>query len=185
MMLKLIEIDKRNDLLLENMKNHYSQPKEFVGRSICYLVNYNDKNYGSIVAGSCVRHLKQRDEFFDKIYNNKWWLENIINNIFFHIEPIEKKYPIRNFAQKVLSLFLITAKRDWEFKYGNDVLGFETLVELPRTGEIYLRSGFVNVGQTKGFTCKRIGGKGTDSWSGKRVWNTTDLRPKNILVKSC
>lgn len=39
------------------------------------------------------------------------------------------------------------------------------------------------VGQTKGYTCKRGAGKGTDDWSGKRVWDTENLRPKLVFVK--
>ena len=42
----------------------------------------------------------------------------------------------------------------------------------------------MEIGVTKGFTCKRVKGTGTDSWSGKRVWNTNpdELRPKKILM---
>ena len=72
---------------------------------------------------------------------------------------------------------------DWESKYGDKVIGFETLVELPRTGELYLRAGWSEVGITKGYTCKRVAGKGTDSWSGKRVWDTKKLRPKRVFCK--
>jgi hypothetical protein len=72
---------------------------------------------------------------------------------------------------------------DWPAKYGTPLLGFESLVELPRTGEMYLRDGWQEVGTTKGQTCKRIAGKGTDKWPGKRVWNTTELRPKRVLCR--
>lgn len=72
---------------------------------------------------------------------------------------------------------------EWFEKYGDKVIGFESLVELPRTGELYRRCGWVEVGQTKGFTCKRIAGKGSDSWTGKRIWNTKDLRPKIVFCK--
>lgn len=182
-MLEFIVIGKYSDSIVKDMENHYSKPKGFVGRSICYRITYNWQTYGHIVGGSSTKFLPGRNEFFDSIYKN-WELNNIINNIFFHIEPKEGKYPIRNFSQKVLELFQKTIKRDWEYKYMDKVLGFETLIELPRSGEIYKRNGWLNVGQTKGFTCKRIAGIGTDSWSGKRVWNTTDLRPKLIFVKN-
>jgi len=55
------------------------------------------------------------------------------------------------------------------------------LIEKPRTGECYRRAGWTQVGETKGFTCKRVAGKGTDSWSGKRIWNTIDLKPKIVM----
>jgi hypothetical protein len=67
-------------------------------------------------------------------------------------------------------------------KYGDVPIGFESLVELPRSGEVYKRDGWTEVGVTKGQTCKRIAGKGTDSWTGRRVWDTKNLRPKRIFV---
>lgn len=187
MMLQLIQINKFNDDLAVDRANHYSNPKGFVGRSICYAVKYNDVLYGSIVGGSCTKFLAGRNEFFDNCYNwYGWYSNNIINNIFYHIEPRSGKYPIRNFSQKVLDKFQDRIYADWFLKYGDLVLGFETLVELPRTGEIYKRNGFTEVGQTKGYTCKRVAdkdGSGTDSWSGKRVWDTVNLRPKRVFCK--
>lgn len=44
---------------------------------------------------------------------------------------------------------------DWKQKYGDDVIAFETLIELPRTGELYKRAGYKEIGITKGYTCKR------------------------------
>lgn len=54
-------------------------------------------------------------------------------------------------------------------------------LEKPRTGNLYLRAGWEIVGETIGYTCKRVAGKSSDSWNGKRVWNTTNLRPKLVL----
>lgn len=59
-----LEITKRTDKrLLERMKGHYSQPKGFVGRNICYAIYYKDIYYGHIVWGSATKHLKGRHEF--------------------------------------------------------------------------------------------------------------------------
>lgn len=184
--LKLITSSRTESRVLNNMKNHYSQPKGFVGRNIVYLIMYDDIYYGSIVGGSATKHLPGRNKYFDNMVWKTgigYTLNNIVNNIFFHIEPINGKYPERNFSQKVLNMFQDKIKEDWFLRYGDKVFGFETLVELPRTGEIYIRNGFKLVGQTKGFTCKRVAGKGTDDWSGKRVWDTVNLRPKLVLVK--
>ena len=63
------------------------------------------------------------------------------------------------------------------------MLGWETLVELPRTGTLYACDGWAEVGMTKGYTCKRVAGKGTDAWTGKRVWDTKNLRPKRVFVR--
>lgn len=181
----LLEPIKRTDgRILNNMSTHYSRPKGFVGRNICYAILFNNNYYGSIVGGSATLHLVGRDEYFTLTKENKKdKLNSIINNIFFHIEKIDNKYPLRWFSVKILDLFRKTIIKDWEQKYGNKVIGFETLVELPRTGDCYKKDGWNIVGQTKGYTCKRGAGKGTDNWGGKRVWDTSNLRPKLVFVK--
>lgn len=179
-MIKLEKIKRTDPRLLANMAVHYSQPKGFVGRNICYAITYDGVYYGSIVGGSATLHLPNRNEYFGI---NKSQLNTVINNIFFHVEKVNGRYPIRCFTEKILSVFCETIVRDWKDKYGDDVIGFESLVELPRTGECYLRSDWEMIGQTIGYTCKRTAGKGTDSWSGKRVWDTKNLRPKLVFVK--
>lgn len=160
------------------MQQHYSQPKGFVGRNICYSIKYNDIFYGYIVAGSSTKFLPGRHEFLG---SSKEQLNQIINNIFYHIFKVDNKYPCRNFSSLVIQEFVKQSLVDWQSKYKNEVIGFETLVELPRTGECYRRAGWTEVGITKGYTCKREAGKGTDSWSGKRVWDTHNLRPKKVF----
>lgn len=90
---------------------------------------------------------------------------------------------MRWFTVEILAAFRERVAIDWAARYGDVVAGFESLVELPRTGECYKRDGWDLVGQTIGYTCKRVGGKGTDNWSGKRVWDTKNLRPKLVFVK--
>lgn len=179
--MELIIVKRTDPQLLEEMERHYSHPKGFVGRNICYAIIYNTVCYGHIVGGSATRFLPGRNEFLN--INSKHHLNNIVNNIFFHIEPKNGSYPERNFSTNVLLSFEKTITDDWLNKYGNSVIAFESLVELPRTGECYKRAGWVMVGQTKGYTCKRIGGKGTDSWTGKRIWDTKNLRPKLVFLK--
>lgn len=177
-MLELVIVPRTNIDLLRVMDTHYSQPKGFVGRNICYKILYNNKCYGFIVGGSATKFLPGRNEFFKLGKNLK--LTTIINNIFFHIEG---PYPIRNFSQKVIAIWRLAITTHWKMKYGDSIIGFETLVEIPRTGECYKRDNWILVGQTKGYTCKREGGQGTDSWTGKRVWNTDDLRPKWVFCR--
>lgn len=179
-MLELLITKRTDKRLLNRMANHYSKPKGFVGRNICYAILYNGIYYGHIVAGSATRFLPGRNEYL-KITINQ--LNNIINNIFFNVCKVNNKYPKRNFTTFIIKNFVRKAIIDWENKYGDKVIGFETLVELPRTGELYKKAGWVKVGETIGFTCKRIAGKGTDKWTGKRIWNTNknELKPKNVL----
>lgn len=184
-MLKLEPIKRTDPRLLADMAIHYSQPKGFVGRNICYAIVVGEDYYGGIVGGSSTLHLVGRDQFFGLTKENKREsLKQIVNNIFYHIEKKDGKYPIRNMVPAVLEAFREKITHDWLTKYGDCVIGFESLIELPRTGEAYKRDGWTEVGLTKGQTCKRVAGKGTDGWSGKRVWNTENLRPKRVFVKA-
>ena len=174
-----LSITKRTDeRLLLLMDAHYSQPKGFVGRSICYAISYDGIYYGHTVAGSATRFLPGRNEFLGIDIHQ---LNSVANNIFFHIEKVNDRYPIRNFVPYIIDAWCRTAAEDWREKYGDILVGFETLVELPRSGECYRRAGWTECGMTKGYTCKRVAGEGTDSWTGKRVWDTENLRPKRVF----
>ena len=179
MELKIVK--RTSPALLEEMKRHYSAPKGFVGRNICYEITHEGHCYGHIVGGSATRFLPGRDEFLGVPAKER--LNQIINNIFFHIEPKDGKYPLRNFSTLVVKAYEKQIVVDWKKKYGDVAIALETLVEVPRTGECYRRAGWSHVGVTKGYTCKRVAGKGTDTWTGKRVWDTKNLRPKNVLLK--
>jgi hypothetical protein len=175
------EVTKRTDArLLASMQRHYSQPKGFVGRNICSAITYSGIYYGHIVAGSATKFLPNRHKFLGTTSKH---LNRIINNTYYHVEKVHGHYPCRNFVSLIISEWCNFIPELWKQKYGDSVIGFESLIELPRTGEAYRRAGWTQVGQTKGYTCKRTAGKGTDSWSGKRVWNTTDLRPKLVFCK--
>lgn len=183
-LLELHRIKRTDPRILENMAVHYSQPKGFVGRNICYAITVDGVYYGAIVGGSSTLHLIGRDEFFGLTKENKRaMLLRIVNNIFYHVEKQNGRYPIRNMVPRVLSEFRARIIIDWFEKYRDQVIGFESLIELPRTGDSYKRDGWTEVGITKGQTCKRAAGKGTDSWTGKRVWDTENLRPKRVFVR--
>lgn len=185
-MIVLEPVKRTYPRLLADMAIHYSQPKGFVGRNICYAVVSGGIYYGGIVGGSSTLHLPGRDNFFGITpETKKTMLKQIVNNIFFHVEKKDGKYPCRNFTQKVLAQFRTAIQEDWLAKYGDPVVGHETLIELPRTGEVYRRDGWTHTGQTVGFTCKRTAGIGSDGWSGKRVWNTDkkELRPKHVFTR--
>ena len=121
------------------------------------------------------------------IYKNStfslWNFFYLINNIFFNCAPVGSKYPLRNFTTAVIKKFIHQSAQDWYNKYKDTVIGHETLIQPPRTGELYRRAGFCKVGVTKGYTCKRVAGTGTDDWSGKRVWDTKNLVPKIVMCR--
>lgn len=163
------------------MEKHYTKPKGFVGRSICYAIYYDNTLFGHIVGGSSTLYLKGRNEFF-KIDKSK--LNNIVNNIFYHIEKVNNRYPLRNFTTKVLRAWRKQISVDWQQKYGDKVIGFESLIEPPRTAELYKKDKWYHVGTTIGYTCKRVAGNEKGIFkTGKRVWNTDKLKPKLIFCR--
>lgn len=179
-MLQLIRTKNSHPLLRATMQKHYSEPRGFVGRNLCYAVLYNGVYYGHTVGGSATRFLPNRNEFFQIDIED---LNCIVNNVFFHVERVGNSYPIRNFLPRIIRKFRQQISIEWQQKYGDVVLGFETLVELPRTGECYQRDGWEVIGTTKGYSCKRVAGRGTDTWGGKRVWDTKNLKPKLVLAR--
>jgi hypothetical protein len=176
MTIALIPVGKNDPRLQQDMAAHYSQPKGFVGRQIFYRIEIYGKSCGTIAWGSATRHLPGR-----KIIGN---LLHGMNNLFYHIERPDAGYPLRNCTSHILLLSEIEARKDYFHKYGNQVTWLEALVEIPRTGDLYRKAFYTQVGVTKGFTCKRVSGKGTDNWSGKRVWDTENLRPKIVFYKA-
>ena len=137
--------------------------------------------YGHILGGSSTLYLKGRNEFFNI---DKTKLNNIINNIFYHVEKVNNKYPIRNFTTEVLKVWREQISIDWQQKYGDKVIGYESLIEPPRTAELYKKDKWVLVGSTFGYTCKRIPGHEKGAFkTGKRVWNKKNLKPKLIFCR--
>lgn len=185
--IELIRTGKTDEMLAPWMADHYSNPGGFVGRHLIYLIRCGVLFYGAIVAGSATKHLPGRTEFFTV---TEIPLNRMVNNTFFHLVKPPEGYPIRNFAQRIVAKWRQTVELDWFIHYGDKVFGWETLVELPRTGELYLRDGWTEVGLTKGYTCKRTKGiriagssVGSDQWGGRRVWDKENLRPKRVFVR--
>lgn len=180
MAIELVPVRKNHPDLKRWMSEHYSQPKGFVGRQIIYLVTAFGDVFGAIAGGSATRFLPGRLEFLGAEIP----LNRIVNNTFFHVSPLlDGKYPLRNFTARTVEAWRDRVARDWTERYYDPVHSFETLVELPRTGELYLRDKWTLTGQTVGYTCKRVAGESTDTWTGRRVWNTTDLRPKHVFMR--
>ena len=61
-------------------------------------------------------------------------------------------------------------------KYGDKVIGFESLVGKCSSGECYRRDGWKMVGETVGYTCKRVAGKGTHSSNREKSVNRRTLK---------
>lgn len=168
--MELIVTKNSDSRLRYLMPKHYSHPKGFVGRSICYAILYDGFYHGHIVAGSVALFSPGRADYFGDVN-----LVNLVGNTFYHVFKRGDKYPIRNFTVAVLNNFVELSIRDWFDKYGDYVIGFESLVELPRTGELYKRAGWDECSElTKGWSCRRISAKlhkSTDAYkSSARIW---------------
>lgn len=175
-MIRLARTTKGDSYLRTLMARHYSQPKGFVGRQLAYRVYHGSHHlFGCICFGSAIKNLAGR-----RVIGS---IQHGLNNTFFHCVNDGLGYPERNFTTRVLLAAERIAMRDYEFEYGDPVAWLETLVELPRTGDLYRKAGYREVGRTVGFTCKRIAGESSDTWTGKRVWDTTNLRPKIVFQK--
>ena len=58
-----LQVTKRTDERLKQLMNvHYSKPKGFVGRNICYAIIHDHNYYGHIIGGSCTLNLPGRDK---------------------------------------------------------------------------------------------------------------------------
>lgn len=179
MTIDLILVPKSDRLLQTMMQRHYSQPKGFVGRQLIYRISVIQHIYGFIVGGSATLFLPGRHAFFA---GNIPPLSHIVNNTFFHVEKQEnRRYPLRNFTTQIIQAWRSRVISDWPYYYGDSVIAFESLVELPRTGELYRKDHWTEVGITKGFTCKREAGISTDAWSGRRVWGVGS--PKRVFMR--
>ena len=174
----LYQTPKTDEELKKRMAIHYSQPKGFIGRVLCYAIVYDDVYYGHIIGASAARHLPNRYQFFGL---DDSYLNYIVNNIFFNMTRVDGKYPTRNFATKVLKAFVDRVEYDWYDQYGDPVFGFETMIEPPRTGDMYVRAGWTLVGMTQGITMKRTGGAKCGRFAGQIIRDKVNLRPKTVF----
>jgi hypothetical protein len=184
-------ISKGDQRLWDYAKIHYTKTKGFVGRFLGYCVNSleTDETFGVIVGGSAALHLQGREKFFGLKGKSK--LNAIVGNTLFHIEKPKSAvkeegavYPLRNTTARVLQVWRERVAADWERKYGDEVIGFETMVMPPRTGACYKKDGWTYVGMTKGFVCRRIPCEDSaGEYSGKRVWTHKPDEKKLIFCR--
>ena len=183
-------INKGDKRLWDYARVHYTKTRGFVGRFLGYCVNSLETNetFGVIVGGSSALYLQGREDFFGTKNLN---LNQIIANTLFHIEKPKSAvdeegvvYPLRNTTARVLQVWRERVAEDWERKYGDEVLGFETMVLPPRTGACYKKDRWTYVAMTKGFLCKRVPGEeGGSGYSGKRTWKYNPDERKLILCR--
>ena len=176
-MIRLELASKTDSDILKHMQNHYSHPSGFVGRQLIYRIWVDNRAVGAIAGGSATMHLPGRDEFF----GDEFALQKVVNNTFYHLENDSDD---KNLGTKVLKLWRSQIVDDWQYFYKSPVIGFETLIELPRTGALYKADNWTYVGTTKGYQCRRVGGvSASEKFGGVRVWDYVNLKPMLVFCK--
>jgi hypothetical protein len=125
---------------------HYPKSKGIPGRSLCYIIQYNDATAGIIGFNSPPRNYGLFNQYFGSS-----GLENnfVINNVF-RLTCNEK-----NLATRVMKMARLRIKKDYENKYVDKLIGIVTFVEPPRTGALYKADNWDYIGESKGQRMKR------------------------------
>lgn len=131
------------------IKRHhgYVPTTRYVGRQCNYKIECQGYIIGFTGIGSAVMSMGDRDRFIG------WTKQQRLSNIV-HVGN-NWRYTLvdnlpKNTGSKVLSLVVDRAREDWKKRYGDELVLLETMVEAPRTGTVYLASGWVKVGKTIG-----------------------------------
>jgi hypothetical protein len=133
---------KASDVTYQAIRSrHYVPNHGQIGRQLHYLIVSDGPVVGIISGASSVYAVKCRDAFFGAVFDR----DRIINNTVFRLEQND-----RNAATQILCLWRRRVVADWTRVYGQVPIGFETFVEPPLTGTIYLADNWQCVGETTG-----------------------------------
>ena len=157
--LQLLKVKKSHPLFVKWYIEHYPKSKGIVGRQLNYLIYYESMPVGIISAVSPPLNYRKFRKYFG-IEND---LEFMNNGIFRIVHS-----PKKNFATQVLKSFRNAIKKDYENKYGNQLLGIVTFVEKPRNGGIYKADNWDMIGETQGIEVRRRG----EDWLSKTYTKT-------------
>ena len=146
-----------HNLFGEIVNEHHSYIKHTrtPTRRIHWLVYGDAEPIGAIGINSCTMNLAPRDALLG-VKSNRGrlrYLNNLANNYRFCL--IRDKCP-PNTASQVLRLMREVAPVTWMRKYGNKLLGIETFVGNNLKGSCYLADNWRYLGDTKGWSMKRL-----------------------------
>jgi|SRR3989304_5172232 len=145
-----LQLVKRTDPNYQLIRNrHYVDNHGCVGRQLHYIVMEDSKTIGIITGASAIWASEYRDKYFNiNSENRRERINKIIDNVVFRLEVNEK-----NLGTRILSLWRNRCKEDWEKKYNDNVIGFETFIfGENRFGSMYKADNWDFVGMTKGNT---------------------------------
>jgi len=164
----------------------YKQGGNYAGRQINWFIRdmETDEIYGCIGVGSAIYVLKARGDFigwkgltYPSVCEEKQRnLNKIANNWRFTMMP--NTISISNMGSKVLSLLHKAAPKEWELKYGDKLVLFETLIEPPHLGTIYKAAGWIYLGET-------LGSATEDCFEWRRYPSGSQERREAVKNQSC
>jgi len=145
-----LELVKRSDKDYQSIRDrHYVANHGCVGRQLHYNIYLDDKLVGIISGASAIWGNEHRDLYFDiNKENRQKKINKIISNVVFRLEDNQK-----NLGSQILSMWRKRIKTDWENRYNDNVIGFETFIfGAGRHGSLYKADNWDYVGMTKGNT---------------------------------
>ena len=147
--MELILVKRSNPEYQDIRNRHYVANHGCIGRQLHYNILEDSKIIGIITGASAIWSSEHRDRYYEITnQNRKERINKIIDNVVFRLELNEK-----NLGTKILALWRRLVKDDWEKKYNDNVIGFETFVfGENRFGSMYKADNWDFVGMTKGNT---------------------------------
>jgi hypothetical protein len=168
--LRLIRSEERERFDRLMVEGHYLHNVQIVGEQLRYVAEYRGQWVALMIWNAGAYKLKLREEWIGwSDRQKKRRLPLVVNNSRFFIP---EGCHIPNLASKVMKLALRRLSEDWQQSYGHGVLIAETFVDPSRfQGTAYKASGWMLLGQTKGFERSR-----------KDFYEAHD-RPKQLWVR--
>ena len=154
--LRPIEREEWSGFRLHMERHHYLGLVKPAGESMCYAAFLGSELVALQMWSAPALHNRPRDEHigWDKRARERN-LPWVVNNSRFLILPWIR---LPCLASRVLGANLRRLSRDWEQRYGHGVLLAETFVDAARfPGTCYLASNWLRVGQTRGWSRRRVG----------------------------
>jgi hypothetical protein len=150
-----IRLDEREQWRQLMRLQHYLGFQGIVGESVCYVATIHDRWLALLAWGAAALKNRHRDSWIGWDEALKWRrLHMVANNMRFLILA---GVAVKNLASKVLALNLKRLSRDWQERYGHQILLAETFVDKLRfAGTCYRAAGWIPLGDTRGFS--RSGG---------------------------
>ena len=154
--LRPIEREEWLGFRLHMERYHYLGLSKPAGESMCYAAFVGSELVALLMWSAPALHNQPREAFIgwdsrSRERNLPW----VVNNTRFLVLPWIR---LDCLASQVLGANLRRLSRDWEQRYGHGVLLAETFVDAGRyPGTCYLASNWLKVGQTRGWSRRRVG----------------------------